>query len=583
MSYLDVPRIHFAGRFRADPSTINNLRANYTFPTASIDGMLAAPALPPSSRLLWSPRGRHHIFFEGCTVRSCVDNTGAMQTQAAGAAGDVVITGAVETSGSPSAKLVDLDPDMQTASAIYGMEIRVSLAGGGGGFTGRMATVPMRDLWMGRGGTRDLSGAAGVYQSVLSGITWASPSLSPVVTQLLAVSPTRLSIKFVLYAYDANPGPDVNPPPSPPASFGSGKVVGTIGPVLPNEPAHFVAARQLSDGSSGLARSQENFWSGAFGAAPFKVDTARNRLVVDLGNALPETSPGGARVDVGHLTAAIDGSPPLLLTPRIDYRPARYELTAGIEEFALSAAQRAALATRRLVLIASRPAVPNVLTERPDGQYLDVSDIAFRLNPGESRSVEFTATVFGAPRAGQAIGLKLLGGTPAGGLSAPAGLAAGTTVTTGANGRVSVTFTGASPGTPRSGLDGQLYKVGFFWGAPGPTPPPPPAPAPASANLRGVIFIRVFDSFPVVASPTFAHVRPILDPYHKLYPIMRMIDLSSHAAIAGYRSAVSSDPDRMALMIGLSEDDPRYMPVTRDLSRDKRQVLLNWLNRGAPL
>jgi len=28
--------------------------------------------------------------------------------------------------------------------------------------------------------------------------------------------------------------------------------------------------------------------------------------------------------------------------------------------------------------------------------------------------------------------------------------------------------------------------------------------------------------------------------------------------------------------------DPRYMPVTRDMSRDKRQRLIEWLNLGAP-
>ena len=29
MSYLGVPRLHFAGRFRANPSTINNAPGNY--------------------------------------------------------------------------------------------------------------------------------------------------------------------------------------------------------------------------------------------------------------------------------------------------------------------------------------------------------------------------------------------------------------------------------------------------------------------------------------------------------------------------------------------------------------------------
>lgn len=31
MSYLDVPRLHFAGSFTANPSTINNTSTNYGY------------------------------------------------------------------------------------------------------------------------------------------------------------------------------------------------------------------------------------------------------------------------------------------------------------------------------------------------------------------------------------------------------------------------------------------------------------------------------------------------------------------------------------------------------------------------
>jgi hypothetical protein len=222
-------------------------------------------------------------------------------------------------------------------------------------------------------------------------------------------------------------------------------------------------------------------------------------------------------------------------------------------------------------MVANKPAVSTVLTEKPTGRYLDVSQIALRLNPAESATLEVAALVFGAPKSGQVVGLKLLDGTPAAGLTAPANLMTGTSVTTGANGRASVTFTGGNPASPRPGLDGQLYKVGFFWGA-------------ASAgDLRAVIFIHVYDSFPAVANPTFAHVRPILEEYNKIYPSMKArLNLGSQPDIDSYRKAIPGDPDRLKLMIGLSEDDPRYMPVTRDLSRDKRKVLLDWLNRGAP-
>ena len=570
MSYLDVPRLHFAGKFFADPSTINNRGSNYSVPAAAIDALLARPTLSPSGPLLWNPRGNNWFFFSDCTVRSCLDNTGAMKTTASGASGDALVTGKVESPATVAiAKLVDLDPELQSASAIYGMNIKVTLSNGAGGFTATLKTVPMRDLWFGRAGS-GMPGAGGVYQSVLTNVKWDTTTRSPVFDQLKAASPNKLSIKFVAYAYDANSGPDVNPPPAPPATFCFGKVVGTIGPVLAGEPDHFVAARMMNDGTNGLANGQRNAWSGAFGPAPFKVDTARNKVIIDLGNAIPETSPGGARKDIGDLTPLIDSGAGLLL-PKIDYSTARYELTAGIEERALSSTQKTALATKRLTMVANKPVVSTVLTERPSGRYLDVSQIAMRLNPAESTSVEVAALEFGAPKSGQVVGIKLLAGTPAGGLTAPANLSTGTSVTTAANGRASVTFTGGNPASPRAGLDGQLYKLGFFWGA-------------ASAgDLRAVIFIHVYDSFPAVANPTFADVKPILEPYNKIYPSMKIrLNLGSQPDIDAYRKNFPADADRMKLMIGLSEDDPRYMPVTRDLSRDKRKVLLDWLNRGAP-
>ncbi len=40
MSYLDVPRLHFTGKFQADPSTVNNNDANFD-PTARLSRRLA--------------------------------------------------------------------------------------------------------------------------------------------------------------------------------------------------------------------------------------------------------------------------------------------------------------------------------------------------------------------------------------------------------------------------------------------------------------------------------------------------------------------------------------------------------------
>ncbi|BBH71868.1 hypothetical protein ACTI_85530 [Actinoplanes sp. OR16] len=578
MSYLDVPRLHFAGRFFADPSTINNAGGNYALPAAAIDSRLASPTLSPGSPLLWNPRGKHWFYLDACAVGACRDSTGTIRTTAAGAAGDPVVGGTVESTNSPTyAKLVDLDPEMQFASAVFGLEIKLTLPGGHGGFVGRLAPVPMRDLWFGRAGG-GMPGAAGVYQSVLTGITWDTSVRSPVLDQLRAASQAILSVKFVAYAYSPDGGPDVNAPPPPAlaATFCRGKVVGTIGPGQLSEPQHFPADRLLTDGANGPAGTKNNTWKGAYGPAPFKVDVARKKLVIDLGNTMPEVAPGGNRRDEAgsKLTAVIKTGPATTTTiGDLDFTRIHYEQTAGIEELSLTTAQLASLRTKPLTLVHRKVLAPTVLIEHAAGRYLDVSHIAFRLNPGESQLVRFHVRTFGEPKpAAQVIGLKILGGAPPGGLTVPPNLAsvAGATVTTAA-GVAAVTFTAGDPATPRPALDGQLYKVGFYWGAA------------AAGDLRGVIFIRVFDQYKIVASPVYADVSPILEPYSKLYPFMKAwVDLGARNAIVAYRAGHPGDADRAKLMLDLGEDDPRYMPVTRDLSSSKRKVLLDWLNRGAP-
>jgi hypothetical protein len=55
--------------------------------------------------------------------------------------------------------------------------------------------------------------------------------------------------------------------------------------------------------------------------------------------------------------------------------------------------------------------------------------------------------------------------------------------------------------------------------------------------------------------------------------------------LASYDSVVANK-DRVRAVFMLPEDNPRFMPVTRDLSPARRQMILNWLattgNAGQP-
>ena len=59
------------------------------------------------------------------------------------------------------------------------------------------------------------------------------------------------------------------------------------------------------------------------------------------------------------------------------------------------------------------------------------------------------------------------------------------------------------------------------------------------------------------------------------------LDLSDHAKVKSYHTAHVGD-ERAQLFMDPPESDPRYMPVTRDLSRNKRDMIRKWTNAGCP-
>ena len=75
-------------------------------------------------------------------------------------------------------------------------------------------------------------------------------------------------------------------------------------------------------------------------------------------------------------------------------------------------------------------------------------------------------------------------------------------------------------------------------------------------------------------------VAPILTQYQQLYSVMQnFVDLGSYASVVAAKS-------QMKDVFSRPETDPRYMPVTRDLSPAKRKMIMQWLdttgNAGQP-
>lgn len=552
MSYLDRPRLHFAGRFQTTVSTVNNTPKN--FDTANF-----TPKQQEHGDGLggWNPRGTAIWRIVDCTVRRACYKDGTDATDSA----DDPIIGArlLNADNRVDAKLVDLDPQQQTVSEIWAWRLRLALPGGRVAWAGEYHVAAFTDMWKrfaaGPGDTDSVLSAC--YQSLIGPLEWGEVGESRLLRELRDASPDQLAIKIIVDGYvDDRKQPD----------FTYGRIVGTIGPAAPNELAQALMGRMLRP----TAKSPLSY-------AYVRADAKRGRLTLDMGNSVPSTSVGGPPDPaVGALALAVPaaeaGEYEQLGT--IDYSEAAYTSTAGVQDFSATADQLAK--PLAIIRAAARKGATPLLAEHPSGQYVRADQFVFRLNPldaerpalGDAPIVEIIATRFGEAAARQRIDLALTDalapeagdpptGTPAAALGFPP------SVVTDDAGRARFTLSASDPGNPRGYIDGQVYALGYTWHG---APPDP------DANPSNFISVRVWQNHPHVAEPTWwSDIFPIFKQYANLYPVMRtIVDLGDY-------QAVLKRNDLLTLVFGLPEHDPNAMPTMRDLSRSKRDLIRRWL------
>ena len=556
MSYLDVPRLHFTGIFIAKPSTVNNTASNFE-PTVTNPF--------PS----WNPNGNHFWQFLNCTVKSAFDADGTVSN-------DPIINAGVASTDNPvPAKLVDLDTEQQMVSQIFGLQVKIAISDSEY-VVGDFRVTNFNDIFVRVINGRPDSMFSAYFQSVLDNVQWSNIQ-SPFLQKLQSVSPNTLSIKFVVDGYNDD---------STSPQFNQGRIVGTIGPHSPAEPPNFVIGRALRPAGQNSPLS--------FGYA--KVDKKRQKVIVDLGNSIPTTKAQGPPPNLGVLQAAIiptSGSPSVL--GDYDYSQTAYETNAGVQEFPATPDQINLLASTPLgILQISAPGQSAVvpLGEGANCTYINATQIVHRMNPGDVVDVELVAVQFGEPAGGQEIKLELNGDLlqPAPISAAPpfspqpplppvptamvpvatpaSALTFAPSVTTGPDGRATFKMYAYDPGNPRQFIDGQVYNVAFKWEKDKDQSFPP--------DPNGALSVLVFDTF--TGQPTWASVGPFLSQYAKLYPFMDSLFPPGLADPTVYQKNIKAFEGVLSLPI----NDPRYMPVTRDMSRDKRNVLLAWLAAGAP-
>ena len=544
MSYLTGPRMHFAGHFGADISTVNNYVRHFR-----------DAHQPPDQG--FNPGGSGAWSLSDCTITTVVYADGSIAQRASD---DALVGMSLAQSG--SACLVDLDPEQQMVSQIWGLQLQ--LGGPQPAFKGVFKTAAFSDLWPTRvqnSGGGDVNMTA-FYHSILTGVTWNAVAGSRLADELKQASTSGLlSIKFNVDGFDNNAH--------------TGRIVGTIGVAVSGEPAHFLIGRQCMPTVDG----------GPVWFFPAVVDAARGKLIADFGNALQTTSIGGpfaaADLEIGMLKAGQS----FVSFGRVPIGPAGwYEQTAGICEFPadrnLTPAELDALGSTPIAVQQADAARTIVAAEAGDGLHIRAEDFVFRMSAQETSTTSLVVSRFGRPQPNTGVRLEFdpsglqQGRTdpnvdsPASGLTFPA------TVTTDQQGWASVTLTANSIDAPRNYIDGQVYGVRYSVAGADPA-------AGSYFDPYDFLSVLVWTDYKIAGAPTWKqHVAPILGQYSNLYPIMKgIVDLGNYDSVVANKAGLQT-------VFSLPMENPHYMPVTRDLSPAKRQMILNWLmttgNAGKP-
>lgn len=603
MSYLDSPRIHFSGYFQSDVSTVNNNVCYY-------DSDAFKEQYQQYGDGGWNPQGTAIFRFVSC----CVTGASLNGKPVTSSAQDPIIGMAMENADCRApGKMADLDPQQQMVSQIWALQVRLTDNVERALFIGDMLPVGFMNLWK-RQQTQAFNDQtlAANYQSILENVQWHGHSHSPVLEAMRkATQHGLLAIEFNLFGYGRDPSIP---------RYTQGHIVGTIGPYHEREPKHFILGRQMTAqvDSNNMMKPTEGVYS-----FQCKNHPDRQTLTADFGNALPIIDASGAFVDLGPLTMAVLKQPAhapisgtlakdqVIVLGQVAYDPPQpgaaasdepsewFRQTAAIQDFdyaAIPGARQALEACPLLLLSPADDGYQVLVQESIDGLYVRSDEHVLRLNAGQQLPVSFFASRYGQPLSAEVdVGLLPKDKNPMGGgnalppsppnnkpvlpprISVPVDVVqypASIHTNDSGHGRAVISAIPAGPGNPRGYIDGQLYGIGYQLRL---------QPQDYIDNPWNFVSVLAFDRVPVPEHPTwYDDIRPIFVQYGNLYPIM-----SKYVVDLGDYDSVVRHVDILKLAFALPMSDPNHMPVTRDLSDDKRAIILKWLKQtdaqGKPL
>ena len=614
-SYLDFPRVHFYGKFRADASTPNNNGCNF-------DPEINDP-FEDKPNDNWNYIGTNEFSIQDTFVTGVTDRGMAKD------ANDEVIGAAVLDSGNhPFAKMVDIDTDWQGAAAVvYGMVFRIVWSDGKEALRGKWTPSSIsQSMWKRMKCYKGNQGSfpfGTLSTTTITDITWGDLRGSAVLKKLKELSTNKLQLSISLSRYTRNHKDLAK------TAFTLGLITGTIGVSSDAEPLNYGGERFLSQTEIKYAPDTSNIppedscynfdgkpW---MYDAPFEVNG--DLLSIDLSNSLPIDLNGNLRYLNPLYAGVMHQSPEQpelacieLLGGEIQYcgddHSSPYcnddwlKLAGGIVDIELTEDQQNMLSSSSLVVVlmqdkssetnevhpncyalrSSKHKLKLMLKEtdyymRPKGEYW------FFIHPSVSASVSvpFLVSQFGVPVANLDVKVeKKNNPIPNDGV-----IPSLWNVKTDGDGVAVFTFTAVKEMSSirkyyesdppcdvnknilELPIDGQVYAFDFC------ASERDRNKKCASSSLKSLV-IRVFSNPPYNPGKTYTWVddiQPIFSQYHHLYPVMHgILDLNDYDSVTSPQNI-----GLLKLSMSLDINDASFMPVTRDLPEPQRKMILKWL------
>ena len=144
------------------------------------------------------------------------------------------------------------------------------------------------------------------------------------------------------------------------------------------------------------------------------------------------------------------------------------------------------------------------------------------------------------------------------------------------NGICDIEIKTTDPGDTRKYIDGQMYIFHYTYHNISYLPVDIPPDIDPYLNIG--IFILVWSKFNKPSQPNWiTHIRPIFLQYRNLYPVMRVnfMDLGNYYDVVKHK-------DGIFRTMTMDRNNPNFMPVTRDLSPNKTEMITEWLKDDNP-